>query len=69
MLKSRPGRNRHTAIYKIAIYDLYNKFKDFREKEGRYVFQIPYHLKDAAALFVQWPTVVEPEQIVLDLRD
>ena len=67
-LKSRPGRLRHTAIWRTSIEHLYAYFKREREEKGHNVFQIPRVLKDAAAVYVIWQPVRDPEQIIFDLR-
>ena len=50
--EERPGRVRHTAIWRTPIDQLHFYFKNEREKEGHHVFQIPFSLKNAAAVVV-----------------
>ena len=60
ILKERSSRRRHTQIYKTDISKILGYFKQCHEEKEQHVFQIPFHLKDAAVDYEKWENVEHP---------
>ena len=68
VINDQSFHNRHLLVPYCNTAHIYKYFKEARQNMKQHAFEFPYHFGEAGAKIVQFDDVIEPDQIILDLR-